>query len=36
MSKGQKLNIRFQNLNKQSITVPVSLVGFTSAYQNIR
>lgn len=36
MSKGQTLNVNFQNLNKQSINVPVTLVGFTAAYQNIR
>jgi len=29
---GQKLNVAFQNMNKQVITLPMSLVGFTAAF----
>jgi invasion protein IalB len=36
MLKGQKLNVAFQSLNKQTITLPMSLVGFTAAYQRIK
>jgi invasion protein IalB len=36
MARGQKLNLRFQNLNRQPITVSATLVGFTAAYQRIR
>jgi invasion protein IalB len=36
MTRGQKLNIKFQNLNKQTITVTATLVGFTAAFQRIR
>jgi len=36
MAKGQKLNISFSNLNKQPITLPLSLVGFSAAYQRIK
>ena len=36
MTRGQKLNLRFQNLNRQPITVSATLVGFTAAYQRIR
>lgn len=33
---GQKLNVLLQSVNKQPITVPMSLMGFTSAYKKIR
>ena len=33
---GQKLNVHLQSVNKQPITVPMSLIGFTSAYKKIR
>ncbi|MEH6527539.1 MAG: invasion associated locus B family protein [Sneathiella sp.] len=33
---GQKLNVRVQSVNKQPITVPMSLIGFTSAYKKIQ
>jgi invasion protein IalB len=36
MTRGQKLNIKFQNLNKQTITVAATLVGFTAAFQRIQ
>jgi invasion protein IalB len=36
MTRGQKLNIKFQNLNKQTITVTATLVGFTAAFQRIQ
>ena len=36
MTRGQSLNIKFQNLNKQTITVTATLVGFTAAFQRIR
>jgi invasion protein IalB len=36
MTRGQKLNLKFQNLNRQPITVSATLVGFTAAYQRIR
>lgn len=36
MFKGQKLEIAFSNLNKQSITLPLSLTGFSAAYQRIK
>ena len=36
MTRGQSLNIKFQNLNKQTITVTATLVGFTVAFQRIR
>lgn len=36
MTRGQKLNISFQNLNKQPVTVTGTLVGFTAAFQRIR
>lgn len=33
---GQKLNVRVQSVNRQPITVPMSLMGFTSAYKKIQ
>ena len=36
MTRGQKLNIKFQNLNKQRITISATLLGFTAALQRIR
>ncbi|MES0885328.1 invasion associated locus B family protein [Roseibium sp. SCP14] len=33
---GQKLNITMQSLNKKPITVRMSLIGFTAAYEKIR
>lgn len=35
MSGGTKLNVVFQNLKKQSITVPVPLKGFADAFKKI-
>lgn len=35
MSKGEKLNIVFQDLKKQRITVPVPLKGFEDAYKKL-
>ena len=35
MQNGQKLNIVFQNMQKQPITLPMSLIGFTAAYQKL-
>jgi invasion protein IalB len=36
MFKGQKLDIAFSNMNQQAITLPLSLVGFTAAYDRIK
>lgn len=36
MAGGSKLNLTFQNLNKQDVTVSATLVGFTAAFQRIR
>ena len=36
MAAGAKLNLTFQNLNKQDVTVSATLVGFTAAFQRIR
>jgi len=36
MFKGLKLNVTIQNLNKQQLTVPMSLVGFTEVYGRVR
>ncbi|USG61968.1 invasion associated locus B family protein [Sneathiella marina] len=33
---GQKLNVQLQSVNRQPITVPMSLIGFTSAYRKIQ
>jgi len=35
MFKGAKLNVAFQNLKKQSITVPVPLKGFEAAFKKL-
>ena len=35
MSKGTKLNVVFQDLKKQQITVPVPLKGFEDAYKKL-
>ncbi len=36
MFKGLKLNVTIQNLNKQTLTVPMSLGGFTDVYGTVR
>jgi invasion protein IalB len=36
MLKGQKFNIKFQDLNKQEIRLQLSLVGFAAAFDKIR
>jgi len=36
MFRGQHLNVAIQSLNKQPIKVPMSLIGFTAAYERIR
>jgi invasion protein IalB len=36
LTRGEKLNIGFQNLSKQPVTITASLVGFTAAFQRIR
>ncbi len=36
MTRGQKIDIAFANMNRQTITLPLSLVGFTAAYQRIK
>ena len=36
MFKGLKLNVTIQNLNKQTLTVPMSLVSFTDVYGRVR
>lgn len=33
---GQKLNINVQSANRQPLKVPMSLIGFTAAYQKIK
>ncbi|MDQ0317273.1 invasion associated locus B family protein [Amorphus orientalis] len=36
MIKGGKLNIIIENLNRQKLTVPMSLTGFTEVYGRVR
>ena len=36
MQNGQKLNIVFQSMSKQSVTLEMSLVGFTAVYQKLK
>ena len=36
MTRGQKLNLVFQGLNRQAVTVTADLNGFTAAFQRIR
>ena len=36
MQNGQKLNIVFQSMNKQAVTLEMSLVGFTAVYQKLK
>lgn len=36
MQNGQKLNIVFQSMNKQAVTLEMSLVGFTATYQKLK
>jgi invasion protein IalB len=36
MAKGKQMSVTFQNLGKQDIGVPVSLAGFTVAYDKIK
>jgi invasion protein IalB len=35
MKKGTQLGITFQNTQKKTITMPISLAGFTTAYSSI-
>lgn len=36
MQNGQKLNILFQSMSKQAVTLEMSLVGFTAVYEKLR
>lgn len=36
MQGGQKLNITFQNMQKQPVTLPMSLIGFTAAFDKAK
>ena len=36
MQAGQKLNISLQNIQKQVATIPLSLAGFTAAYNSVK
>lgn len=36
LSRGTTLNVTFKNLSEQDITLPMSLIGFTAAYQKIQ
>lgn len=36
MKGGEKLNITFQNMQKQPVTLPMSLVGFTAAFDQAK
>lgn len=36
LSRGTTLNVTFKNLNQQDINLPMSLLGFTAAYQKIQ
>ncbi|TMJ36490.1 MAG: invasion associated locus B family protein, partial [Alphaproteobacteria bacterium] len=36
MHNGGKFNLTFQYLNKKSLTLPMSLEGFTDAYARIK
>ncbi len=36
MERGEKLNVAFQNLKKQTISVPLPLMGFAASYQKIQ
>ena len=36
MQGGQKLNITFQNMQKQPVTLPMSLIGFTAAFDQAK
>jgi invasion protein IalB len=36
MSRGTTLNVTFKNLSQQDISLPMSLLGFTAAYQKIQ
>jgi invasion protein IalB len=36
MSRGTTLNVTFKNLSQQDISLPMSLIGFTAAYQKIQ
>lgn len=36
MFKGSKLNLTFQNLNKKPVVLPMSLTGFSGAYNRIK
>ena len=36
MFNGNKLNVSFQNLNKKPVVLPMSLAGFTDAYNRIK
>jgi invasion protein IalB len=36
MARGTTLNVTFKNLSLQDISLPMSLIGFTAAYQKIQ
>ncbi|HEV2517679.1 MAG TPA: invasion associated locus B family protein [Devosia sp.] len=36
MQSGQKLNILFQSMSKQQVTLEMSLVGFTAVYEKLK
>lgn len=36
MQNGQQLNIQFQSMSKQSVTLQMSLLGFTAVYQKLK
>lgn len=36
MFKGDKMNVTFQNLNKQQFKIPMSLSGFTETFNRIK
>ncbi len=36
MQNGQKLNIVFQSMSKQAVTLEMSLVGFTAVYEKLK
>ena len=36
MFKGLKLNIIIESINRQQLTVPMSLEGFTQVYDKVR
>ena len=36
MLKGKKFNMSFQSMNKQTVTLPMPLTGFATAYQKVK